>query len=39
VNIVVIELLVVLPLLAFAIWEYIKVSRDLKEDQGRDDDS
>lgn len=39
-NIVVIELLVVvIPLLAFAIWEYIKVSRDLREEKRRDDDS
>lgn len=39
-NIVVIELLVVvIPLLGIAIWEYIRVSRDLEEEKRRDDES
>ena len=39
-NIVVIELLVVvLPVLAFAIWEYVKVSRELEQEKHRDEES
>lgn len=37
-NIVVVELLVVfVPLLGIAIWEYVKVSRDLAEEDRRDE--
>lgn len=38
-NFVLLEFFVfLLPLLAFAVWEYLKVSRDLRESSDTDDD-